>query len=242
MSGHSKWATSHRQKEIVDAKRGKIFTRLGYNISLAAKQGGDPETNFKLRIAIDKAREANMPKENIERAVKRGTGELEGEQIEETVYEGFGPGGVAMIVEALTTNRNRAVANIKHLFSKHGGNIGASGSVAWMFDRRGVIRIAEEDLKNKNLEELELKLIDLGAVDVIKELEGLVVFTEPADLDKIKKEVETMGNKIAGAETEYVPKNKVASTDPAGQESFDKLLDELEADEDVSNYYSNLND
>jgi len=242
MSGHSKWATSHRQKEIVDAKRGKIFTRLGYNISLAAKQGGDPETNFKLRIAIDKAREANMPKENIERAVKRGTGELEGEQIEETVYEGFGPGGVAMIVEALTTNRNRAVANIKHLFSKHGGNIGASGSVAWMFDRRGVIRIAEEDLKNKNLEELELKLIDLGAVDVIKELEGLVVFTEPADLDKIKKEVETMGNKIAGAETEYVPKNKVAITDPAGQESFDKLLDELEADEDVSNYYSNLND
>jgi len=242
MSGHSKWATTHRQKEVIDAKRGKIFTRLGYNISLAAKQGSDPETNFKLRIAIDKAREANMPKENVERAIKRGTGELEGEQIEETVYEGFGPGGVAMIVEALTTNRNRAVANIKHIFSKHGGNIGASGSVAWMFDRRGVIRIPEEELKNKNLEELELKLIDLGAVDVIKEQEGLVVYTAPADLDKIKKEVEALGSKIANAETEYVSKNKIAITESAAKESFDKLLDELEADEDVNNYYSNLND
>ncbi len=243
MSGHSKWATTHRQKEVADAKRGKIFTRLAKAITLAAKQGGGvPENNFQLRLAIDRAKATNMPKENIDRAIKRGTGELAGEQIEEIVYEGFGPGGTAWLVEALTDNRNRTVSNLKHFFNKYGGNLGSTGSVAWMFDQRGVIRILASELTNKNLEDLELKLIDLGASDVNHEPEGLVVYTEPINLQKIKGAIEQLGLKIVDAEVEYLPKNKITVTEAEAKEKLKNLINELEEDEDVNNYYYNFND
>lgn len=251
MSGHSKWATTHRQKEVADAKRGAIFTKLANAITIAAKQGGgDLETNFQLRMAIDKARDSNMPKDNIERAIKKGTGELGGEQIEEIAYEAFGPAGTAFIIETVTSNRNRTVSNLKHIFNKYGGNLGGTGSVAWMFDRLGVIRILNEELcpfgsppegwKEKNIDELELKVIDLNAKDVVKETEGLVIYTDPLDLQKIKNEIEKDGIKIASAEIEYVPKDKIDIKDAAVKENLEKILDELESNEEANNYYFNF--
>jgi len=243
MSGHSKWATTHRQKESADAKRGMIFTKLANAITLAAREGGGiPETNFKLRLAIDKAKEANMPKDNIERAIKRGTGELGEGQIEEIVYEGFGPAGAALIIETLTSNRNRTVSNLKHILNKYGGNLGEGGSVAWMFDHLGVIRILNSELRNQDLDELELNLIDLGVRDIAKEPEGLVIYTEPLDLPKIKNEIEKLGLKIESAEIEYIPKNKINIEDKETKEKLKNLLDELEENEDVSNYYFNFNE
>jgi YebC/PmpR family DNA-binding regulatory protein len=243
MSGHSKWATTHRQKEVADAKRGAIFTKLANAITIAAKQGGgDIETNFKLRMAIDKARDANMPKDNIERAIKKGSGELGGEQIEEIAYEAFGPAGTAFIIEVVTSNRNRVVSNLKHIFNKYGGSLGSNGSVAWMFERLGVIRILNEEIKDRNIEELELKLIDLNVKDVAKEAEGLIVYTDPIELQRIKNEIEKDGIKITGAEIEYVPKDKIGIKDEATKETLEKILDELEADEDANNYYFNFND
>jgi YebC/PmpR family DNA-binding regulatory protein len=243
MSGHSKWATTHRQKEVADAKRGAIFTKLANAITIAAKQGGgDLETNFKLRMAIDKARDSNMPKDNIERAVKKGTGELGGEQIEEIAYEAFGPAGTAFIIETVTSNRNRTVSNLKHIFNKYGGNLGGANSVAWMFERSGVIRIINEELKDKNIDELELKLIDLNAKDVKKETEGLVVYTDPLDLQKIKNEIEKNNINIASADIEYVPKDKIEIKDNVIKENLEKILDELESDEDANNYYFNFID
>lgn len=243
MSGHSKWATTHRQKEVADAKRGAIFTRLANTITIAAKEGGgDLASNFKLRLAIDKAKEGNMPKDNIERAVKRGTGELGEGQIEEILYEGFGPAGTALLIETLTSNRNRTVANLKHTLTKYGGNLGGNGSVAWMFDRLGVIRILNSELGDQNLDELELKLIDLGVRDVAKEPEGLVIYTEPPDLPKIKNEIEKLKLKVENAETEYIPKNKININDKETKEKLANLLDELEENEDVNNYYFNFNE
>ena len=243
MSGHSKWATTHRQKEVADAKRGAIFTRLANAITIAAKEGGgDLASNFKLRLAIDKAKEGNMPKDNIERAIKRGTGELGEGQIEEILYEGFGPAGTALLIETLTSNRNRTVANLKHSLTKYGGNLGGSGSVAWMFDRLGVIRILNENLKDKNLEELELKLIDLNAKDFLKEPEGIVIYTDLIDLPKIKNEMEKLNLKVESAGNEYIPKSKADIQDPETKEKLEKLLDELEENEDVNNYYFNFNE
>ncbi len=238
MSGHSKWATTHRQKAIVDAKRGAIFTKFANVISIAAKKGGDPENNPALRAAIDKARAANMPKDNIERAIKKGTGELGGDQVEELYYEGIVPPGVQVIVKCLTENKNRSGSTVRHLFTKNGG---AFGAVMWNFRQLGVISVPQEEIKAKHLsnEELELELIDKGIEDFVKEDEGIIVYTDMKDLQSVKEFLESKGLKIENAEIEYVAKEKTAL--PADEQpKLDKFMEELEDNEDVNDYYTNL--
>lgn len=236
MSGHSKWATTKRAKGVADAKRGAAFTKLGNNITIAAKLGGgDPSANFRLRLAIDKAKEANVPKDNIERAIKRGTGELGGGAIDTVVYEGFGPEGVAVIVEGLTDNRNRTSSSIKHIFSKHGGSMGGPNSVSWMFEQKGVIRVKEVS------DEMELELIDAGVLDIVREYEGATIYTQPNDLRKIKELLEAKKIIVEFAEVEHVGKEK-KELSAEGSEKLQKMFDELEDNDDVSNYYTNAKD
>lgn len=240
MSGHSKWATTHRQKELADAKRGAVFTKLANIITIAAKKGGDPGANPSLRAAIDRARDASMPKDNIERAIKKGTGELAGEQVEELYYEGIVPPGVQVVVKCLTDNKNRSGSSVRHLFTKNGGSFGA---VLWNFNQYGVIRIASEELKDKKIgnEELELELIDQDVVDFRKEAEGISVYTEVKDLQRVREWLENKSLKLIGADIEYVAKEGI-SLQAADQDKIDKFLEELEANEDVSDYYTNIND
>ena len=233
MSGHSKWAQIHRQKGVADTKRGAVFTKLGNAITAAAKSGGgDPDANFKLRLAIDQAKASNLPKDNIERAIKRGTGELGGGTIETVVYEGFGPAGIAIIIEGLTDNRNRTSSAIKHLLSKYGGSLGGPNSVSWLFVQKGVLRIKEIT------DELELDLIDAGALDVVREDDGATIYTMPNDLKKIKNFLELQKIIVDYAEVEQVAKEKKALNDEEAQ-NLQKLFGELDNDEDVSNYYTN---
>jgi len=237
MSGHSKWATTKRAKAIVDAKKGAIFTKLSNNISLAAREkGGDPNTNFSLRIAIDKAKAVNMPKENIERAIKRGTGELGGAQIAEYIYEGIGPVKSQFIIKALTDNKNRSAASVRHVFSKYGGSL---GSVMWNFDNKGVVRILSEELKNGLSDDFELELIDAGAEDIQKEDEGVAIYTKSENLQKVKQFLDAKNIKTETAEIEYIAKEEAQLID-ADKESVQKFIDELENDEDISDYYHNL--
>ena len=239
MSGHSKWATTHRQKAVVDAKRGAIFTKLANLITISAKKGGDPNSNPSLRAAIDKAKSVSMPKDNIERAIKRGTGELAGDQIEELYYEALVPPNVQVVVKVVTDNKNRSGANIRHIFTKNGG---AFGSVLWSFEQKGVIKANIEDIKisGLNIEELELELIDEGVDDFIKEEEGLIIQTKISDLQKIKDLLEVKNLKIESAEIEYVAKDKISLSEEE-LVKFDKIFDDLEDNEDVSDYYTNLN-
>lgn len=238
MSGHSKWATTHRQKAVVDAKRGAVFTKLANNISIAAKQGGDPEMNPSLRTAIDRARSLSMPKDNIERAIKKGTGELGGEQMEELYYEGIGPSGIQVIVRCVTDNRNRSAATIRHMFSKNGGSLGA---VMWNFEQLGVLLISQEELKNKkkNSSDLELSLIDNGALDIEESDDGLVIYTNLADFQKMQDYLNEINLIVESAEIEYVAKEKtVIGVDE--QDKVDKFLEEMEDNEDVGAVYTNL--
>lgn len=238
MSGHSKWATTHRQKELVDAKRGAIFTKLANLITIAAKKGGDVNANPSLRAAVDRARDASMPKDNIERAIKKGTGELAGDQIEELYYEGIVPPGVQIVVKCLTDNRNRSGSTVRHSLTKIGG---AFGSVLWNFSLAGVIRISAEAAATKkiNAEELELELIDQGISEFKKEEEGITVYTEVKDLQRIKDFLEARGLKVEAAEIEYVSKEKLAVL-PDDEEKLNKLFAELDDNEDVSDYFTNL--
>lgn len=239
MSGHSKWSTIKRQKAATDAKRAAIFTKLANMITVAAREkGGNPDTNFTLRMAIEKAKAANMPKENIERAIKRGTGEAGGEQIQELIYEGFGPAKSQFIVKSLTDNKNRSAANIRHIFSKHGG---AFGNVSWNFEQKGTIRITNDELETKNLtdEDFELELIDAGAQDIIKEKEGMTIYTNIEDLAKVKKFLEEKNIKTETAEIEYVPKEIMAVSDE-DKEKIEKFIADLEDCEDVADYYTNV--
>jgi len=238
MSGHSKWATTHRQKAIIDAKRGAIFTKLANIITIAARRGGDPESNPSLRAAIDKARGANMPKDNIERAIKKGTGELAGEQVEELYYEGIIPPGVQVIVKCLTDNKNRSGSTVRHLFTK---NNGAFGAVMWNFSQLGVIRIPQEIIREKHLnnESLELELIDRGIIDFQKEQEGIIIHTEVADLQKIKDFLDEKDLRIEQAEIEYVAKEKLDPPE-SEKEKLEKFFEELDDNEDVNDYYTNL--
>lgn len=235
MSGHSKWATTKRAKEAVDKKRGKIFTKIANEIIIAAREGGDPTMNFKLRVAIDKARDANMPKENIERAIKRGIGEGDGAAIEELIYEGFGPAGAAVIVKSLTDNRNRSASEIKHIFSKYDGSIAVSGAVMWMFEKRGAIRIPKQPLTD-----IELQLIEVGAEDIREEEENIVIYTKIEDLQKTKDAIEKFGFQILNTDIEFAPKEakKVESEEDKNKlENFFNDLDDLD---DVSDFYTNL--
>jgi len=240
MSGHSKWATTHRQKELVDAKRGAIFTKLGNIITIAARKGGDPNANPSLRAAIDRAREASMPKDNIDRAIKKGTGELAGEIVEELYYEGIVPPGAQIVVKCLTDNKNRSGSTVRHLFTKNGGSFSA---VLWNFSQLGVIRVASEEIKEKHLsnEELELELIDQGILDFQKEAEGITVFTEIKDLLKIKDFLERKGLRVASAEIEYTAKEKISLAETE-KIKFEKFFEELDGNEDVNDYYTNLFD
>ena len=240
MSGHSKWATTKRAKFATDAKRAAIFTKLSKTITVAAKdKGGDPDTNFSLRLAIEKAKAANMPKDNIERAIKRGTGELEGATIEEIIYEGFGPGGTALVIKALTDNKNRTSQSMKHILSRYGGSLGDPNSVMWQFEQKGVIRIANEKLADKNPEEIELQIIDLGAQDILKESDSWVIYTKIEDLQKVNKGIEALGIDVEYADLEYIAKEE-ATLDQDAKEKNQKLFEALDEDEDVDDYYTNL--
>lgn len=240
MSGHSKWATTHRQKEIVDAKRGAIFTKLGNIIAIAAKSGGDPATNPSLRAAVDRARDASMPKDNIERAIKKGTGELGGDQVEELYYEGIGPAGVQVIVKCTTDNRNRSGSTVRHNFTKNGGSFGA---VMWNFDQAGIIMINSEELAAKkiNFDEFELELIDSGASDIEKAEEGVTVYTVLSDFQKMQDYLKSKDIKTESAEIGYVAKEK-ASFSEEDTTKIEKFLEEFENNEDVSDYYTNIAD
>ena len=233
MSGHSKWATTKRQKAATDAKRGAIFTKLANVITVAAREkGGDPEMNFSLRMAIDKAKTANMPKENIERAIRRGTGEGGGAEITEAVYEGIGPANTQFIVRSLTDNKNRSAANVRHIFTKYGGSF---GSVAWNFEKKGVIRVAGAE---NFTDELELGLIGAGAQDIIKEEEGITAYTNTEDLQKAKNFLEERNIATETAEIEFVAKTGQALSGEE-KEKVQSFIDELDECEDVADYYTN---
>jgi len=238
MSGHSKWATTKRAKAVVDAKRGAVFTKISNIITIAARKGGDPDLNFSLAQAIEQARAVNMPKDNIERAIKRGTGESGGQAIEELVYEGHGPAQSQFVVRVLTDNRNRAASNIRHLFSKQGGALGA---VLWNFEQKGVILIAEEVWQASHLswDDFELEAIDAGVDDIRHEEEGVIIYTKPEDLVKVKKWLETKKLTTESAEIEYVAKEKKIVSE-SDREKIENFIEALESDEDVSAYFTNV--
>lgn len=234
------WQNIKQGKGKADSARSAKFTILGRAITMAAKEkGGDPSMNYKLRIAIDKAKEAFMPKDNIDRAIKRGTGELEPLIIEELIYEGYGPGGAAILIETLTDNRNRTVGAVKNAFSKNGGTFGASNSVAWMFDRKSIVRIDQESLEGKDLDEVELQMIDFGADDVVRSEQGLEVRAGADDLQKVREAIEKAGYKVAEAEVEYVAKDPMPY-DAEKNAGLTDLLEQLESDEDIKGVYTNV--
>lgn len=236
MSGHSKWSTIKRKKAVVDAKRGKIFTRLGRDVSNAAREGGDPETNFTLRLAIDKAKAANMPKENIERAIKRGTGELKGEELEEVTYEAYAPGGVALLLEVVTDNRNRSLADIKHVLNKHNGNMAEPGSVSWQFEQKGYMTL---DAEQHDFDDVFMLAADAGADDV-QSGDGMIeVFTPREHLQAVQKALVENGLQIDEARLDWVPKIPVPlePDDALKVMSVIELLEELD---DMQTVYSNL--
>ncbi len=239
MAGHSKWHNIRHKKARMDAKRGQLFTKLLKEITVAARQGGgDPEFNPRLRIAIEKAKKANMPIENIERAIKRGTGELEGVTYEEVTYEGYGPEGVAVIVECLTDNRNRTTAEVRHIFTKHGGNLGSSGCVAFLFEEKGVIHVPKSKYDEETIFE---KAIEAGAEDVIMDdEEHYEIRTEPKELYAVKENLEKEGIEIERAEITRIPTTTVEIKDPEKAEKLLKMLDALEESDDVQKVYSNF--
>ena len=236
MSGHSKWANIKHRKGAQDAKRGKIFTKVIKEITIAARIGGaDLEANARLRLAVDKAKQANMPKDNIERGIKKGTGDLDGVTYEEGIFEGYGPGGVAIIVEFMTDNRTRTVADVRHAFNKYGGSLGVSGSVAFMFDRKGQIIFTDEN----DFETIFDAALEAGAEDV-KEEDGMIeVITDPADFETVRNDLEKQELKFQSAEVTMIPQNL---NPVAGKqaESLMKMIDVLEDNDDVQNVHANF--
>jgi YebC/PmpR family DNA-binding regulatory protein len=238
MAGHSKWANIKHRKGAVDAKRGKIFTKLIKEITVAARMGGgDPDANPRLRSAIVAAKAVNMPKDNVERGIKKGTGELEGVNYEEILYEGYGPGGVAVLVECMTDNRNRTVADIRSFFSKANGNLGESGCVAWMFDKKGSIMIDKDVIDEEKLMEVAL---EAGAEDVVDDGSVFQVLTAPEDLETVREAVETAGISYDEANLSMIPQNVVEVTDEKTAGQLMKLLDNLEDNDDVQNVHANF--
>jgi YebC/PmpR family DNA-binding regulatory protein len=239
MAGHSKWKNIQHRKGRQDALRGKIFAKLSREITVAAREGGgDPDQNQRLRLAITKARSQNMPNDNIERAIKKGTGETGGQAYEAVTYEGYGPGGVAVMVDALTDNRNRTAADMRHIFSKRGGNMGESGCVAWMFDRKGLLRI---DRDSTSLEEDDVMMLALeaGAEDFEATEDAYEITTTPETFEEVKNVLEEEGLKFSTAEVTMVPQNTVKLTgDQVGK--MMELIDALEDHDDVQNVHSNF--
>ena len=237
MSGHSKWAGIKHKKAVVDAKRGQAFTRASREITIAAKEGGgNPEGNFRLRLAVQKAREINMPADRIKAAIQRGTGELGGERLEEVRYEGYGPAGVAMMVDTLTDNRNRTSASIRHLFSKGGGNLGESNSVGWMFERKGVI---SANAGKQDPEEVGLAAIEAGADDVQVDGKSVEITSPASTFEKVKQAVESLGVKVDNAEITMQPKQTVAVGEDKAAAVL-RLMESLEEDDDVQQVYANF--
>jgi len=237
MSGHSKWSTIKRKKGAADAKRGKAFTKLIREIMVSARAGGgDINANPRLRAAVLAARAENMPKDNIERAIKKGTGELEGTQFEELTYEGYGPGGVAMMMEVLTDNKNRTVADVRHIFSKHNGNLGEAGCVSWTFEKRGLILIEKTGVDEDRLIEVAL---EAGAADVKDTGKEFEVTTDPANFEEVKKAIDQAGFKHTFAEVTMVPKTTVRLTGKEAEQML-KLMEGLEDSDDVQKVYANF--
>ncbi|MFN2745084.1 YebC/PmpR family DNA-binding transcriptional regulator [Bacillus sp. z60-18] len=239
MAGHSKWKNIQRRKNAQDAKRGKIFMKLAKEIYVAAKEGGsDPEANASLRLVIDKAKGANMPNDNIERAIKKASGSQDGNSYEEISYEGYGPGGVAVMVKCLTDNKNRTATSVRTAFSKNGGSLGETGCVSYMFDRKGYIAIEREDLETDE-EEFMLEVIDIGAEELETSDELFEIYTEPEQFEEVKKGLESKGYKPATAEITMIPQT-YAEVDETVQEKIEKLVDVLEDDDDVQEVYTNV--
>jgi len=237
LSGHSKWSQIKRQKSAADAKRGQMFTKLGREITVAVREGGpDPDANPRLRQAIQRARDASMPAETIERAIKRAMGTSEGAALEEVIYEGYGPGGAAILVQALTDNRNRAVAEIRSVFTRAGGSLGESGCVAWLFEPRGVIVV---EGSGRDPDELGLLAIDAGAEDVRVEDGIIEVLTQPGDLEAVRAALEAHGVKVTSAETAMVPKTTIP-LDERNAVATLRLMERLEELDDVQRVYTNL--
>ena len=234
MSGHSKWSTIKRQKGAKDAARGAVFTKLGNAIAVAAKSGPDPDMNFTLRLAIDKAKAANMPMANIQRSIDRGAGKLGGEQIQEVMYEGYGPGGAAILVSCATDNLNRTYPEVRLAFSKHGGNIAEKGAVAFQFDRKGVIR-----LKGTG-EDILLQVLEAGAEDAVEEGEETIVYTDPKELASVRNEIQRQNMEIVEAELVFVPNSTVEISDDATAGKLMRLMDALDELDDVSDTYTNF--
>lgn len=237
MSGHSKWANIKFRKERQDAKKGKIFTKLIKEITIAARaSGGEPETNPRLRTALQNARAANMPMRNIENAILKGTGELPGVVYEEVVYEGYGPAGVAIYIESTTDNKNRTVSEVRHLLSKYGGNLGESGCVAWMFHKKGLIQVPQ---KNYNEEELMLLAIDAGAEDFKVEDDYYEIYTSYDDLDTVNSKLSENGIKIETAEITFIPQTTIHLEGKQAEQML-KLMDALDDNDDIQNVYANF--
>jgi YebC/PmpR family DNA-binding regulatory protein len=237
MSGHSKWSSIKHKKGAADAKRGKIFTKLIREISVAARfGGGDPDGNPRLRTAIAAAKAENMPKDNIERAIKKGTGELEGTHYEESVCEGYGPNGVAILVEIMTDNKNRTMAEVRHAFTKHNGNIGTTGCVAWMFHKKGLIACDKGTVDEEKLMEVAL---EAGAEDINDEGSALEVITDPKDLENVKEALDKSGLSSVFAKITMIPENTVKLNEKEADQTL-KLMEALEDSDDVQNVHSNF--
>ncbi len=238
MSGHSKWATTKHKKAAIDSKRGKIFTKVIKEITVAARVGGgDPDGNARLRTVIQKAKEANMPADNIKKAIQKGTGELPGVSYEEAVFEGYGTGGVAILVSIMTDNRNRTVPEIRHMFSKHGGNMGEAGCVSWMFDKKGYIVVEGGKVDEEKLMNL---IVEAGAEDMRRDGDNFEVITAPGDIETVKKTIEDGGITVALSEVTMLPQNYMELDDRSAVQVL-KLIEALEDHDDVQNVYSNLN-
>lgn len=237
MSGHSKWSTIKRQKGLADNRRSAVFTKLARQITVAARDGGDPEANFKLRLAIDRARAANLPNLNIERAIQSGTGESKGDQMKPVTYEGFGPGQVAIVAQGLTDNPNRTSAEVRNLFTKHGGTLGSINSVAWMFILAGVLRVPLAILGNQR-EAIELGLIDAGAVDVRTEDDELIIQTDPAKLMVVRNWLVSQQLSPTSADLEFLPQTTTTIDQPT-QTKLHALLAALDEHDDVTAIFSN---
>jgi YebC/PmpR family DNA-binding regulatory protein len=237
LSGHSKWSTIKRKKGAADAKRGQLFTKLGKEIALAAREGGpDPEANFRLRLVVDKAKAANMPKDNIERAIRRGAGLEKGDALEEVMYEGYGPHGVAYLVEVVTDNRNRSVADIRRSFNKLGGSMAEAGSVAWQFESKGYLALEPDDL---DTEEVFDVAVEWGADDVVIGDDLIEIYTEPDDFSTVREALEKRGLELDTAELTMMPKTTITLDEKQALQNMN-LISSLEDLDDVQQVYSNL--
>lgn len=238
MSGHSKWANIKHRKGKSDAQKAKVFTKLGREIAIIVKQGGpDPAANSKLKDVIAKAKAANMPNDNIERSIKKAAGDVDGANYEEITYEGYGPGGVAVIVETMTDNRNRTAGDIRHYFDKFGGNLGTSGCVAFMFDKKGVILIEKDGKMNED--ELMMEALEVGAEDFGSEEDYFEVLSDPNDFSAVREALENKGYAFLEAEVQMIPQTMTKLTDPKQIEFMDRLVEKLEDMDDVQNVYHN---